>query len=244
MSRKVLIVDDSNPIRMIVKKSLKDYDCEILMAANGMEGLAVASREHPDLIILDINMPLMSGTEMLERLRSEPALQKTAVIMLTSESGKDSVMKILKLGVSSYLVKPFRGDQLIERIKTVFPLEAKKEEEYEQYFSAEGNLQILRLPAKITKPVIAEIETYYRSGKGKKAVESGISRMILDMSRTGEVNMLLIQLMMLIMENSGALSLPIRIVAGPGLAAELRELQETSEIPAYHSMGEAKAAFT
>ena len=66
MALTVLTVDDSKTIRMIVKKAFRPYDCKVLDAENGVEGLAMANRERPDLIVLDITMPVMNGIEMLK----------------------------------------------------------------------------------------------------------------------------------------------------------------------------------
>ena len=99
MSHKILTVDDSRTIRMIVKKAFQQYDCNIVEAENGMEGLALAAKEKPDLIILDITMPVMTGIEMLGKLKEDPELKDIPVIMLTAESGRDNVMGIVKMGV-------------------------------------------------------------------------------------------------------------------------------------------------
>lgn len=71
MSLKILTVDDSKAVRIIVKRSFKEYDCEIVEAANGVEGLAAAAKEKPDLILLDVTMPVMDGVEMLAKLKSD-----------------------------------------------------------------------------------------------------------------------------------------------------------------------------
>ena len=107
MRYKVLTVDDSKTVRIIVKKAFKAYDCEILEAGNGVEGLAIAAKESPDLILLDVTMPVMDGVEMLTKLKSDPALKSIPVVMLTAEGGRDNVLKIAKIGVRDYLVKPF-----------------------------------------------------------------------------------------------------------------------------------------
>ena len=125
MSIKILTIDDSKTIRLIVARAFKTYDCTVLEAANGLEGLAVANREHPDLILLDYTMPVMDGFEVLARLRSEPALRTTPVIMLTAEAGRETVVKIAKLGVRDYLIKPFKEDLLVERVGRVVCLQAK-----------------------------------------------------------------------------------------------------------------------
>ena len=87
-----------------------------------MEGLAIAAKEMPDLIILDITMPVMTGIEMLGKLKAESDLKDIPVIMLTAESGKENVMQIVKMGVKDYIVKPFKGEQLIERAKNILKL--------------------------------------------------------------------------------------------------------------------------
>ena len=125
MSLKILSVDDSKTIRMIVGRSLKNYDCTVCEAANGEEGLAAAAKELPDLIILDITMPVMDGVTMLTKLRQEPGLQAIPVVMLTAESGAANVAHIAALGVQDYLVKPFKDEQLIEKISRLLPLALK-----------------------------------------------------------------------------------------------------------------------
>lgn len=119
---KILSVDDSKTIRMIVGRTLKNYDCVLCEAANGEEGLAAAARERPDLIILDITMPVMDGVTMLTRLREDPGLKAIPVVMLTAESGRENVAHIARLGVRDYLVKPFKEEQLIEKIGRILPL--------------------------------------------------------------------------------------------------------------------------
>jgi DNA-binding response OmpR family regulator len=122
MAYKILTVDDSKTIRMIVKKAFKPYNCELFEGENGVEGLAIAAKEQPDLIILDITMPVMTGIEMLSKLKAENDLKDIPVIMLTAESGKENVMQIVKMGVKDYIVKPFKGEQLIERAKNILKL--------------------------------------------------------------------------------------------------------------------------
>jgi two-component system cell cycle response regulator len=125
MSIKILTIDDSKTIRLIVAKSFKPFDCVVLEAENGVVGLAAASREKPDLILLDYTMPVMDGFEVLARLRSDPDLKSTPVIMLTAEAGRDTVIRIAQLGVRDYLIKPFKGELLIERVGRVVDLKPK-----------------------------------------------------------------------------------------------------------------------
>ncbi len=125
MGLKILTVDDSRTIRLIVAKAFKPFDCEVLEACNGVEGLAVASKEKPDIIILDITMPIMDGYETLTKLKSDPELKGIPVIMLTAEAGKDNVLRIAKLGVRDYLIKPFKEEVVVERVGRVIDLKPK-----------------------------------------------------------------------------------------------------------------------
>jgi two-component system cell cycle response regulator len=125
MPTKILTVDDSRTIRLIVTRAFRDYDCAIFEGSNGEEGLAVAAKEKPDLIILDVTMPVMDGVTMLTKLKEDPALKATPVIMLTAESGQGNILQIARIGVRDYLVKPFKEDRLIEKVSRIIPLVKK-----------------------------------------------------------------------------------------------------------------------
>jgi two-component system cell cycle response regulator len=126
MPTKILTVDDSRTIRLILTKAFRPYDCVVCEAGNGEEGLAAAAREKPDLIFLDVTMPVMDGVTMLTNLKSNPDLKSIPVIMLTAESGRDNVLHIAKLGVRDYLVKPFKEDQLLEKAGRIVTLQKKE----------------------------------------------------------------------------------------------------------------------
>jgi len=247
MALKILTVDDSKTIRMIVKKAFRPYDCEMIEGENGIEGLAAATKEKPDLIILDITMPVMSGTEMLERLMSDPSLKEIPVIMLTAESGKDNVMNIVKMGVKDYMVKPFKGEQLIERVEKLFELETKKEIETvedtaKKYFSLDDGIQLLELPRKITRPISVEIDSHLKN-KIEEMKSSGLKKFILDLSKVFETNVSLIKLILLIIKKCEKETISIRLVGSPNVGKELKSFQETSEIPIDFSIDDAKANF-
>jgi two-component system cell cycle response regulator len=122
MRNKILTVDDSKTVRIIVRKAFKAFDCEICEAANGVEGLAVAAKEMPDLILLDVTMPVMDGVEMLTKLKADPQLKNIPVMMLTAEGGREHVLKIAKIGVRDYIVKPFKEEVLIEKAGRIIDL--------------------------------------------------------------------------------------------------------------------------
>jgi CheY-like chemotaxis protein len=246
MALKILTVDDSKTIRMVVKKAFKPYDCELFEAENGVEGLAAAGREKPDLIVLDITMPMMTGVEMLERLKSEPSLKDIPVIMLTAESGKDNVTQIVKMGVKDYMVKPFKGEQLIERVTGIVKLEPKKEVKSEKgplkFFSMDGDIQKLALPARPDTAIIAEIKGQVES-EMKKSAAAGGNKLIFDLSKISEISMSLIKLIILVLENCLQSNIRVRVAGPLKLNKELKLFQETAGLTVYQTVEEAKAAF-
>jgi two-component system, cell cycle response regulator len=126
MPLKILTVDDSLTVRLVLAKAFQPYECEVLQARNGKEGFAAVRREEPDLVILDLCMPVMDGIEMLTLLRTDDQLKSTRVIMLTSESDPQSVFHITRLGVSDYILKPFSEDHLLQRVARIIPLQKRE----------------------------------------------------------------------------------------------------------------------
>jgi two-component system cell cycle response regulator len=82
----------------------------------------MAGREKPDLILLDHNMPVMDGITMLRKLRADPGFKRIPVIMLTAESGLDSLATVARLGVRDYVTKPFRDEELLAKAGRIIPL--------------------------------------------------------------------------------------------------------------------------
>ncbi len=122
MRHKILTVDDSQTIRIFLREAFKPFDCEIFEAANGLEGLSVAAKAAPDLILLDVTMLVMNGVEMLTRLKANPLLKAIPVIMLTAEGGREHVLNMITLGARDYVVKPFKKDTLIEKVGRIISL--------------------------------------------------------------------------------------------------------------------------
>jgi DNA-binding response OmpR family regulator len=239
-------VDDSKTIRMIVKKAFKDYDCEMFEAENGVEGLAAAAKVKPGLIVLDITMPVMNGIEMLTKLKEEDGLKDIPVIMLTAESGKDNVMQIVKMGVKDYMVKPFKGQDLIERVEKIISLAPKTDEDDDdakanKYFSQVEDVAILALPTKVTRPVTVEVENDLQA-KLKEMAEAKMNKLVLDLCRVAETNVLLIKLIISTLQRCQAARVAIRVVASAKQGEELKSFQETSDIPVANTLAEAQAA--
>jgi two-component system cell cycle response regulator len=112
-------------IQALIKKYFADYDVQMVFANNGAEGLDVAAKEMPDVILLDITMPVMDGVECLGKLKADPSLKDIPVIMLTAETGKENVLKIVTMGVRDYIVKPFTETNVLERVSRIVTLKQK-----------------------------------------------------------------------------------------------------------------------
>lgn len=122
---KILSVDDSRMIHTLINKGFSPYDVQMVFASNGAEGLEAADREMPDVILLDVTMPVMDGIECLSKLKATPKLKDIPVIMLTAEAGKENVLKIAKMGVRDYIVKPFTEAAVIDRVGRIVDLKPK-----------------------------------------------------------------------------------------------------------------------
>lgn len=117
MPKKILSIDDSKMVHMVVARALKPFDVDVLTAVNGAEGLAKAAAEKPDLIILDATMPVMDGIECLTQLKANPATQPIPVVMLSADGGQENIERAKQLGALQFLTKPFTGDGLTDCVK-------------------------------------------------------------------------------------------------------------------------------
>ena len=122
MKPKILTVDDSQTIRSIIKKMLSGYQCDIIEAADGIEGLAKARKEDPGLVILDIDMPGMNGLELLMNLRNDDRFMQTPVFMLTSKSKPENIRIAKELGIAAFIAKPFKRELFLDRVQKVLQL--------------------------------------------------------------------------------------------------------------------------
>jgi len=116
---KILIVDDEPDLLSTVQYRLEFCGYEVITAGDGREGLGRAAQEKPDLILLDTNMPVMDGHQMLSHLRNDPELKDVPVIMLTARCEPEDVTTASGYGVSGYVTKPFDFAELKEKIANV-----------------------------------------------------------------------------------------------------------------------------
>ena len=110
-----LVVDDSRVIRKVARRIIEDMGFEIAEAADGMEALAWCRSAMPEAILLDWNMPVMSGIEFLRQLRAEPDGQTPVVLLCTVENDVAHIAEALDAGADEYIMKPFDGDILLSK---------------------------------------------------------------------------------------------------------------------------------
>ena len=114
--KRILIVDDTKDLLQVVSRRLASWGYEALTAESGEDGLRLAQREAPDLILLDIMMPKMKGRDVCARLKSHPKTKHIPIIFLTALGLADHIKGGMNLGADDYIVKPFEPVELKERI--------------------------------------------------------------------------------------------------------------------------------
>jgi len=118
---KILTIDDSGIMRKIIKGHLAKIGySNVIEAPNGKEGLKKLSEEKIDLILCDWNMPEMNGLQFVQALREEKNYQNIRIIMLTTVTTQDEVLAALKAGANSYITKPFKPENLKDKIEEIF----------------------------------------------------------------------------------------------------------------------------
>lgn len=113
---RILVADDEPHIRKLVSFTLGNRGYEVIEAVDGGEAVEIAIREVPDLILLDVMMPVMTGYDVLDRLRAEPATADVPVIMLSAKSQRTEVEEGLSRGANEYICKPFTPKDLVSRV--------------------------------------------------------------------------------------------------------------------------------
>jgi len=116
MNKRLLIIEDNQKITSLLKKYLEGYGYEVLIALEPQAGLAIFRDAHPDLIILDIMLPGMSGLEVCKRIRKD---SEVPIIMLTARGEVNDRIVGLELGADDYMAKPFEPRELVARIEAV-----------------------------------------------------------------------------------------------------------------------------
>ena len=118
MSR-VLIADDEPHIRKLVSFSLGNHGYEVLEATDGEEAVRIATETMPDLILMDVMMPVMTGYDAVRKLKSEPTTADIPIVMLSAKSQKAEQEEGLSCGAREYICKPFTPKDLVQRVDVI-----------------------------------------------------------------------------------------------------------------------------
>lgn len=116
---KIVIAEDEPDIRELIAFTLRFAGHEVITGNNGEEGYLLTQREHPDLVMLDVRMPKLTGYEACKRIKAEPELASIPVLFLSAKGQESEIEQGMAAGAEDYLLKPFAPDQLVERVKQV-----------------------------------------------------------------------------------------------------------------------------
>jgi len=116
---KILISEDEPDIRELVAFTLRFAGYEVVTGSNGEEAVMLAKREQPDLILLDVRMPRLTGYEACKQIKEDPALKDTPVVFLSAKGQENEIATGMEAGAEEYLLKPFAPDQLTERVRAI-----------------------------------------------------------------------------------------------------------------------------
>ena len=114
----ILIADDDELLTALVQFKLEAAGYHVITAENGARALEVVKNERPDLIVLDAMMPVLTGSEVLARLKADPDTATLPIIMLTARRSQEDVVAALRGGAADYLTKPFIPEELLVRVET------------------------------------------------------------------------------------------------------------------------------
>jgi len=124
MPNKILVVEDNLDTRELIHLHLSMEGFTVVIAANGREGLYMATAERPDVIISDINMPEVSGLDMIRQLREEPELQDTPILVLTA-LGREEMDQGIRAGADRAMNKPVHLDSLVDEVRELLARSSK-----------------------------------------------------------------------------------------------------------------------
>jgi len=122
---KIVIAEDEPDIRELIAFTLRFAGYEVITGNNGEEGYLLAQQEHPDLVMLDVRMPKLTGYEACKRIKADPELASIPVLFLSAKGQENEIEQGLAAGAEDYLLKPFAPDQLVERVKQILARQQK-----------------------------------------------------------------------------------------------------------------------
>ena len=122
---KVMVVDDNAGVREALSILMEGEGYEVVTASNGMEALQTARAEHPDVILLDSEMPVMTGPEVLVQIKKEPAIAGIPVLMVTARDAKTDALGVVQLGARYYIQKPWKPGEVETSVKWALRIAGK-----------------------------------------------------------------------------------------------------------------------
>jgi two-component system, OmpR family, alkaline phosphatase synthesis response regulator PhoP len=125
---RILIADDNLPNSELLEAYLADLDCEIAMAADGLETLNQVQAFQPDLILLDVMMPKLSGFEVCRKLKDDPATKRIMILMVTALNELGDIERAVQAGTDDFLSKPVNKLELIKRVENMLKLKDVSDE--------------------------------------------------------------------------------------------------------------------
>ncbi|MBI4419077.1 MAG: response regulator [Ignavibacteriales bacterium] len=126
MNERILVAEDQPHIRALIQYKLRNSGYQVVAVEDGEAALKNAIESKPDLILLDVMMPLMTGFEVLAALKQNEETRQIPVLLVTAQSSESEVLKGLEMGADDYVTKPFSPNELAARVKTVLMRRKKK----------------------------------------------------------------------------------------------------------------------
>lgn len=154
----ILVVDDNPDLRVYVSGVLRSSGFKVLTARHGAEGLSVTTESHPDLIVTDLMMPILSGLDMIRRIRDLPEVKATPIILLTAKVDEDTRIEGTEQGADIYLAKPFNDRELLAAVRNLLALKVNEQklQELNKYLT-ESVLKRFLPPSLVNKAATGEL---------------------------------------------------------------------------------------
>jgi two-component system cell cycle response regulator DivK len=121
MGKRILVIEDTEDNRQIIRDLLTSFDYELIEAVDGAEGVAMAQAHIPDLILMDIQLPIIDGYEATRRIRAIPELARVPIVAVTSYALSGDEAKTREAGCDGYIAKPFSPRQLLATVREFLP---------------------------------------------------------------------------------------------------------------------------
>ena len=117
--KKILLIEDEPDMATVITERLHKEDLEVITIGEGKQGVEMAQKDKPDLIILDLILPLGDGLWVLQRLKELPKTMHIPVIVLTASGDDKYIKKVTDLGIEAFMRKPYKGDKLVETVNKI-----------------------------------------------------------------------------------------------------------------------------